>query len=70
VFTFVKASKNFKVEVDVQKGALRFREEIDNRCASFIQMSFVLRSNYYELYPMDESNVQQLSHWKVKVAYT
>ena len=56
--TFVKAIKNFKVKVDVQKGTLIFREKIGNRCASFIQMSFVLRSNYYEFYPMDENNVQ------------
>ena len=40
VCTFKKAMKNFESKVDVQKGAIRFREEIDNRYASFIQFTF------------------------------
>ena len=33
----LKTIKNFEVEVDVQKGALRFGGKIDNRCVSLIQ---------------------------------
>ena len=32
--------KNFEVKECVQKGALRFREQIDNTSASFIQFMF------------------------------
>ena len=59
-----KAIENFELKVDVQKGALRFRRKIDNGFASFIQlpyfiqMSCVLGSAYYELYPMNKNNVQ------------
>ena len=33
--TFEKAITNVEVKVDVQKGALGFRDNIDNRCTSF-----------------------------------
>ena len=32
--TLKKAIKNYEVKVDVQKGALRFREKVDNGCVS------------------------------------
>ena len=35
----------FEVKVDVKKGALRFREKIDNRCASFVQFTFTSMIN-------------------------
>ena len=40
VCTFEKAMKNVKVKVNVQKGALGFRENFDNRCVSSIQFTF------------------------------
>ena len=38
--TFKKAIKNFEVNVDLQKGAMRFREKFDDICASFIHFTF------------------------------
>lgn len=40
VCMFNKALKNLQVKEDVQWGALRFREKLDKRCASFIQYIF------------------------------
>ena len=31
---------DFEGKVDVQKEALRFRENFDNKCVSFIQLTF------------------------------
>ena len=43
-FSLVCTSKNsikfYEVKVDVQKGALSFREKIDNRHVSFIHFTF------------------------------
>ena len=36
VCTFKKAFKNVEIKVDVQKGALGFREIFGNRCVGFI----------------------------------
>ena len=70
VCTFKKADRFFfEVKVDVQKGLLRFKEKIDNRCASFNQFTLnsqMIKSVYYELYPIIK-NIQWLSNWKVKV---
>jgi hypothetical protein len=40
VCTYRKAFKNIKGKVDVQKGALGFKEKIDNKRASSIQFIF------------------------------
>ena len=40
VCTFKKAIKNDEVKADVQKRALGFRENFDNKCVSFIQFMF------------------------------
>ena len=42
--TFRKDVKNLEVKVDLQFGALRFNEEVDNKCVSYIQFinSFVV----------------------------
>ena len=40
VCTFEKTIKNVEVKVDVQKGALGFRENFDNRYVSSIQFTF------------------------------
>ena len=33
--------KNLEVKEDVQKGVLRFRGILDNRCVGFIQFAFI-----------------------------
>ena len=38
--TLIKVIKNIEVKVDVQKGALRYREKFDNRLVRFIQFAF------------------------------
>ena len=40
VCTSQKAIKFYEVEVDVQKGPLRFRGKVHNRCVSFIHFTF------------------------------
>ena len=40
VCTFKRVIKNVQIKVDVQKGALGFRENNDNRCVNFIQFMF------------------------------
>ena len=40
VCTVEKAIDVFKVKANVQKGALRFQEKINNRCVDFIQFTF------------------------------
>ena len=37
VCAFKKVIENFKIQVDIRKGALRFRVNIDNRYVGFIQ---------------------------------
>ena len=38
--TFRKVVKGWKVKINVQRGALRFREKFDNRCVNFILFIF------------------------------
>ena len=40
VSTSKKAFKLYEVKVDVQKGALKFREKIDNKYVNFIHFTF------------------------------
>ena len=42
VCTFEKAIKKFEGKEDVQKGALKFSENFDSRCVSFIQFTFTI----------------------------
>ena len=42
VCTFEKVVYLFKVKVDAQKGALRFRNFFDNRCISFIHCYYMI----------------------------
>ena len=54
------AIKNPKIKVDVQKGSLRIRGKltidvlVSSNLPHFIQMTCILGSCYYDLYPMDE----------------
>ena len=54
------AIKNFQQKVDVQKGSLRFRENlivdvlVPSNLPYFIQITCGLGWYYYELYPIDE----------------
>jgi hypothetical protein len=41
VCTFREAINFFEVKVDVKKGLLRSRENIGNRCVSFIEFTFL-----------------------------
>ena len=34
---------NLEVKVDVQKGPLRFKEKIENRCPGFIQFTLITK---------------------------
>jgi hypothetical protein len=44
VCTFREAIKNSQVKVDVQKRAMRFRDEqLDNRCLRFMLSSIVIK---------------------------
>ena len=40
MYTSKKVIKLYEVKVDVQHGALRFREIYDNRCVSFVHFPF------------------------------
>ena len=42
---FEKAIKKIEAKVDIQKGALRFREKFDNRCATLNMIFNVTNSN-------------------------
>lgn len=42
VCKFKKASTDVEGKVDIQKGALGFRGRVDNRCVTFIHLTYMV----------------------------
>jgi hypothetical protein len=60
VCTFRNTFKSYDVKVDIRKGSLKFREKltidvlVSSNVPCFIQMTYILGSDYCELYHVDE----------------